>query len=84
MKRLGIGLIILSTVLYCGVFAAPFLPLTVKVKAVSIGVLAVSGEVTFWIGAALVGKELATKYRQYLNPRNWFKKKEKEESEEQG
>ena len=33
------------------------------------------GEVLFWSGGLLVGKELLTKYKSYFNPKNWFKKK---------
>jgi len=32
------------------------------------------GEVMFWVGGILVGKELFVKYKSYFNPRNWFKK----------
>jgi hypothetical protein len=36
-------------------------------------------EVVFWSGGLLVGKELFTKYKNQLNPGNWFKKTKKEE-----
>jgi len=32
------------------------------------------GEVLFWGGGLLVGKELFVKYKSYFNPKNWFKK----------
>lgn len=76
MKYLGLGLIVLSTLLYICVFVIPFTSLSLKVKAVMVPALVVAGEVTFWVGAVLVGKELVMKYRSRLNPRNWFRKKE--------
>jgi hypothetical protein len=33
----------------------------------------------FWAGGLLVGKELFTKYKNRLNPKNWFKKSKIEE-----
>lgn len=76
MKYLGLGLIVLSTLLYICVFVVPFTGLSLKVKAVMVPVLVAAGEVTFWIGAVLLGKELVAKYRDRINPRNWFRKKE--------
>ena len=37
------------------------------------------GEVMFWVGGILVGKELFRKYKSYFNPKNWFKKVDKNE-----
>ncbi|WP_421920266.1 transporter suffix domain-containing protein [Marinifilum sp.] len=33
------------------------------------------GEVLFWGGGILVGKELFIKYKSYFNPKNWWKGK---------
>lgn len=35
----------------------------------------VIGELLFWSGGLLLGKEIFTKYKSYFNPMNWFKKK---------
>jgi hypothetical protein len=32
-----------------------------------------AGEISFWAGAALTGKELITRYRSMLNPCNWWR-----------
>jgi hypothetical protein len=29
-------------------------------------------EITWWVGVALLGKQLITKYRKHLYPCNWF------------
>jgi hypothetical protein len=38
-------------------------------------------EVVFWSGGLLVGKELFTKYKNQMNPKNWFKKPKTEEED---
>lgn len=78
-RKMGIGLICLSCVLYAGLLGVPFLHLATKEKAVITSTLVIGGEGLFWIGALFVGKELARKYRYYFNPLNWFRKKAKEE-----
>ncbi len=69
MKKLGVFLIIVSFLVWLAVFAVPFLPLTLAQKATIAPGLAVSGELLFWCGALLVGKEVAARYKQWLNPR---------------
>lgn len=59
----------------------PLLDVDNKTKITISTVLLVIGEILFWAGGLLVGKELFTKYKSYFNPKNWFKKKE--ETEEQ-
>lgn len=54
----------------------PFLELDNKTKLTVSTVLLIIGELLFWSGGLLVGKELFTKYKSYFNPKNWFKKKE--------
>ncbi len=42
----------------------------------------VVGEVLFWLGGIMVGKELFSKYKTYLNPKNWFKKADQNKESE--
>ena len=44
-------------------------------KVIVTTTLLIIGEVLFWGGGILVGKELFSKYKSYANPKNWFKKK---------
>lgn len=72
--------------LFSGVFFAatliiPFFELPAKVKIAASTTSFVLMEVVFWLGGLLVGKELFTRYKQKLNPRNWFKKKGRTEDE---
>jgi len=73
--KTGISLIILSTLLFTSLLAIPFLDVTGKTK-ISISTAAVIlGEITFWTGGLLLGKEIFTRYKAWFNPMNWFKKK---------
>jgi hypothetical protein len=75
IKKIGIFLVILSCVLYGGLFFVPFAPYTAGTKAVISTALVVSGEASFWVGALILGKEIVTRYRKHLNPLSWFKKR---------
>lgn len=71
----GIFLIILSTLLFISLLGVPLVNVAGKTKITISTVLVILGEVTFWAGSFLLGKELVNKYKAYLNPMNWYKKK---------
>jgi membrane protein DedA with SNARE-associated domain len=73
--KTGIFLIILSTLFFTSLLAVPFLDVTGKTKITVSTIAVILGEITFWVGGILLGKELLTKYKSYLNPKNWFIKK---------
>ena len=73
--KTGITLIIISTLLFTSLFAVPFLDVDGKTKIAITTVAIVLMEITFWVGGFLLGKELLNKYKAYLYPKNWFKKK---------
>ena len=72
LNKVAILLVVLSFILYGLIFVVPLLPLSIAQKASLVPILIVSGEATWWIGVAIVGKQAVTKYRKYLNPCNWF------------
>ncbi|MEG4393463.1 transporter suffix domain-containing protein [Microcoleus sp. BROC3] len=75
MQKLGLFLFIVSFVPWLVVlFIVPFLPLNLTQKTTLSVVLVVVAEVCFWISVVLLGKEVVTKYRRYLNPRYLWKK----------
>jgi hypothetical protein len=80
----GIVLMMVSVPLFLSVFILPFIDIRRSVKITVSSVLLIIGEVLFWWGGLLVGKELFAKYRSYFNPKNWFKKKSAEEPEDPG
>lgn len=76
MRPVGVGLIVLSVVLYGLIFLLPLLPIPAKARLVAVPVLVVSGEAAFWAGGALLGAEIVARYRRWLNPRYWFNRAE--------
>jgi len=74
--KLGIFLMAFSGVFFATTFVIPFLKLPSQIKVIASTTSLVLMEIVFWLGGLLVGKELFTKYKKQLNPRNWFSKKE--------
>jgi hypothetical protein len=69
--KAGIILIMVSVIFFLSIPVVPFLDLERGVKITVSTVLLVLGELTFWSGGLLLGKELFAKYKSYLNPKNW-------------
>lgn len=67
---------IFSGVFFAATFIIPLFDLPAKTKIVASTTSLILMEVVFWTGGLLVGKELFIKYKQKLNPRNWFRKSE--------
>lgn len=74
MQWLGLGLIVFALLFLPIIAVIPFLPISIQKKAVFISALAIGGQVITWAGVFLAGKEIVTRYRKYLDPRNWFRK----------
>lgn len=55
--RIGVVMMVLSCILWFGLFAVPFLPLTVAQRAAVAGVNLVVVQIAWWGGAALAGPE---------------------------
>jgi hypothetical protein len=73
--KLGIFLMIFSGVFFAATFIIPMFDLPAKTKVIASTTSLILMEVVFWSGGLLVGKELFTKYKNQLNPKNWFKKR---------
>lgn len=73
--KLGIFLMIFSGVFFAATFIIPMFDLPVKTKVIASTTSLILMELVFWSGGLLVGKELFIKYRQQINPANWFKRK---------
>ncbi len=72
--KLGIFLMIFSGVFFAATFIIPLYDLPTKTKVIASTISLVLMEIVFWSGGLLVGKELFTKYKNQMNPKNWFKK----------
>lgn len=80
--KVGIILIISCIPFFLFLPAIPFLDMEAKSKITLSTISLVIGEVLFWSGGILVGKELFMKYKSYFNPKNWFKKADKDQESE--
>ncbi len=77
--KIGILLILLSGLAFAAMLLIPFLNLENKFKVIGSSAAFVAMEVFFWVGGFLLGKELFTRYKSYLDPRRWFKGKKNKE-----
>ena len=73
--KLGLALIFLSIPIFGFLLIIPFLGVEGKEKIRISTITLILAEIVFWSGGLLVGKEMFSKYKSYMNPRNWFKKK---------
>ena len=75
--RLKIGIVIMaiSVLLFLSLPVIPFLDIENKTRITITTIVFIVAEVTFYGGGFLVGKELFSKYKSYMNPKNWFGKK---------
>lgn len=71
MNKIALVLVILSFLLYGLAILVPFTPLSLAYKTALVPAFIIVGEIVWWIGIAIVGKQVVTKYRKYLNPCNW-------------
>lgn len=66
VRYAGIGLIVLSFMLYGGLLFLPYTPMSLELKGIAVMSLVIAGEASFWIGALLAGKEIASKYGSFF------------------
>ena len=74
-RKLGIVLIVLSFILYGFILLVPFISYSTGIKVTISSILAILGEISFWVGGIILGKEVIARYKNYLNPFSWFKRK---------
>jgi short-subunit dehydrogenase len=75
--KTGLAMVIFSVALYGVIFSLPFFPISTANKLALTPVLMGISEIIFWVGGALAGKDVVSRYRSYLDPREWCKPKEK-------
>lgn len=73
--RIGIGVILISIALFFMLFAIPFLPMDLKTKLTLTPILLVAGEVLFWLGIVLVGKDVYLALKAKVMSGEWLGKK---------
>ena len=57
----------------------PFISMNLKVKVALTTTLVIVGEVSFWVGTLLIGKEVYKKFMANLKSGEWLEKKKKED-----
>ena len=73
--RFGILIILISILVFFMLFALPFLSVSVKTKLALTPVLFAVGEVMFWLGIVLIGKDVYLKFKEKLRSGEWLGKK---------
>jgi hypothetical protein len=71
---LGIVLISISVLIFLTIFALPFVTIDAKIKIAITTILIVAGEVMFWIGILLIGKDVYLKFKSSLGYDEWWDK----------
>lgn len=67
--RVGVGLILLSGILWFSLFAIPFTSLTLGQKAAVASGVFIGVQIAWWSGAALVGPQAVAKMK------SWFRRR---------
>ncbi len=80
--RVGIILISVSVLFFLIIFALPFVSMNLKVKVALTTTLIVVGEVSFWVGTILIGKEVYKKFMAKLKSGEWLEKKKEDKGDE--
>jgi hypothetical protein len=65
---------LMSFILWIFILGAPWLPMSTTLKASIVAILIVLGEIFFWGGTVLVGKDIVKKYMHCINPMRWVRK----------
>ena len=79
--RLGIILISVSVAFFLIIFALPFITMNLKFKVALTTTLIIVGEVSFWVGTLLIGKEVYKKFMAKLKSGEWLEKKKEDDIE---
>ena len=80
IRILGISLIVLTWIIWGVILILPFFKLTFTQYAIAYPILLAATNI-FWVGAALVGKELVQKYNLMSKLKKLFKKFRKEKEQ---
>ena len=73
--RIGIGVILISIAVFFMLFAIPFLQMELKTKLTLTPILLVAGEVLFWLGIVLIGKDVYLALKTKIMSGEWLGKK---------
>lgn len=72
--KLGIGLLIASTIFLITPVGLLLIQMPIKLKAKTIAGSLILAEATFWLGVLLAGKGIVNRAKDYIKFRKWRKK----------
>jgi hypothetical protein len=75
-KKFGFGLFIASSILWLLLAVVPFLPIYGKYLAITLTIIFIAAEVTFYLSIIILGKTFYNKLKSMMNIKNLMKKKE--------
>jgi hypothetical protein len=73
-RTIGIGLVILSALLWAAIPVTHLFPISLWWKAAIDTALLIAAEIAFWIGAAMLGAAFKEKVKRLWKPKEWFRK----------
>ena len=76
--KLGLTLISVSVAIFLMLFALPFVSINTKVKIALTTAFIIGGEVMFWVGTLLIGKDVYLKFKAKLKSGEWLEKKKED------
>ncbi len=76
--KFGIVLISISMVIFLMSFAFPFVSMDTKLKIALTTTFLIAGEVMFWVGTILIGKDVYLKFKSKLKSGEWLEKKKED------
>ena len=76
--KFGIVLISISMIIFLISFAFPFVSIDTKVKITLTTTFLIAGEVMFWVGTILIGKDVYLKFEAKLKSGEWLEKKKED------
>lgn len=80
-SKLGLVLIVTAQIFFGLLLLIPFLEADLSTKGILSAVFFILGEVLFYSGIFLLGKDIAGKYLRYFTLKHWLKKKNKEDED---
>lgn len=80
--KLGLLMVLMSLIFFALMVLIPMLNIEREKKIWFTTFSFITAEVLFYSGGFLLGKEMFSKYRSYLNPKSWIKSLDRSKSKE--
>lgn len=80
--KLGLSMVLVSLIFFALLVIIPLLDLKKEEKIWFTTASFITAEVLFYAGGFLLGKEMFSRYKSYLNPKNWMKSVDHDKTKE--